>query len=166
LHVSLYRFALYRFPPPHTTINLYPHAAKNSPANTHKTRGLTIAASKRSIRHPVAAACKQPIIVAAVKTASTHPIGCAIKLRTKSPFAALANAVVMPHVMQGLPKLTIHPQGGSPSCVCVAIPFAAGVSPAANTNGVAAKSATSKHTPRCLSDSITLRLSRLLSASA
>jgi hypothetical protein len=42
--------------------------------------------------------------------------------------------VVMPQVMQGLPRNVIHPQGGMPNWRCVPRPRASGVIQAANAS--------------------------------
>ena len=66
-------------------------------------------------------------------TASMHPAGFACHDLSNRPRATQANAVVIPHVGQGLPVDVRNEQGRNPSCVCVPNPLGSGSSFLART---------------------------------
>jgi hypothetical protein len=65
--------------------------------------------------------------------ANMHPAGLACHDLSNRPRATQANAVVIPHVGQGLPVVVMNEQGRNPSCVCVPNPLGSGSSFPART---------------------------------
>lgn len=75
-------------------------------------------------------------------------MGCARNEAIRFPSAACANAVVMPHVGQGMSANAIQPHGGNLSWEWVPNPVAEGVIQAAMPNTPAQRSATTPATAR------------------
>lgn len=118
------------------TSNLYTHAPSTNPPTTHNARGLSSGITILSSLAPVTAACTLAANAMGVANASNAPRGCVMNASHGCRCAECANAVVMPQVMQGRPNITIHPQGGRPSCRCVPVPEGFGSSHAASMRTV------------------------------